>query len=48
MEKKTYVIKIKKTADNGEKYFVNQTYLCKDKLTKYEEKNGSLSQKLST
>ena len=38
MEKKTYVIKIKKTADNGEKYFVNQTYLCKDKLTKYEEK----------
>jgi len=38
MEKKTYVIKIKKTADNGEKYFVNQTYVCKDKLTKYEEK----------
>lgn len=38
MEKKTYVIKIKKTADNGEKYFVNQTYACKDKLTKYEEK----------
>lgn len=38
MEKKTYVIKIKKTADNGEKYFVNQTYTCKDKLTKYEEK----------
>ena len=38
MEKKTYIIKIKKTADNGEKYFVNQTYACKDKLTKYEEK----------
>lgn len=38
MEKKTYIIKIKKTAENGEKYFVNQTYVCKDKLTKYEEK----------
>ena len=38
MEKKKYIIKIKKTAENGEKYFVNQTYVCKDKLTKYEEK----------
>lgn len=38
MENKTYVIKIKKTAENGEKYFVNQTYKCKDALTKYEEK----------
>ena len=38
MENNTYVIKIKKTAENGEKYFVNQTYKCKDALTKYEEK----------
>lgn len=38
MKKKKYIIKIKKTAENGEKYFVNQTYVCKDKLTKYEEK----------
>lgn len=38
MEKKTYAIKIKKIAENGEKYFVNQTYVCKDALTKYEEK----------
>ena len=40
MENKTYSIKIKKTAENGEKYFVIQNYNHKDALTKYEEKTA--------
>lgn len=38
MEKNTYTIKISKTKETGEKYFVIQQYLHKNKQEKYESK----------